>query len=84
MINDKVDQVMKNTEAMGTLLGGWYVIIRRFAIPIALFSIGLLLWGMELSIILICVIVGLSVGPLLYAELRFVHWMIKRKQQGNV
>ncbi len=83
MINDKVDQVMKDTEAMSKLLGGWYIIIRRFAIPIVLISIGLILWSMELPTILIFVILGFSLGPVVYGELRIVHWVIARKKNKN-
>ena len=83
MINDKVDQVMKDTEAMSKLLGGWYIIIRRFVIPIIIISIGLILWGMELPLIFICVIVGFSFGPIIYGEMRIVHWIIARKQSKN-
>ena len=62
-----------------SVLGGYWVFIRRalwVLAPILLISAGV---AMEVSAIWIAIIVGLSLGPLVTLERKFIEWELLRR-----
>tara|TARA_B100000085_G_scaffold124171_1_gene112985 strand:+ start:530 stop:796 length:267 start_codon:yes stop_codon:yes gene_type:complete len=68
-----IDKVISNPSF--DRMGGYHIFFRRVAIPLLLFIIGLLIYSIlenflthDTNIILTCIIVGLSIGPILNLE----------------
>ncbi len=79
-----LDRMIEEMEMRDEVAGGLVLALSRLFVPVALVFLGLILWSLELSTMVIAILLGIALGPLVGLHRLYFHLrLIKSQEEGK-
>lgn len=81
---NSLDRMIEEMEMRDEVAGGLVLALSRIFVPVTLVLLGMILWSLELSPMVIAILLGIALGPLVGLHRLYFHLrLIKSQEEGN-
>ena len=81
---NSLDRMIEEMEMRDEVAGGLVLALSRIFVPVTLVVLGMILWSLELSTMVIAILLGIALGPLVGLHRLYFHLrLIKSQEEGK-
>ena len=81
---NSLDRMIEEMEMRDEVAGGLVLALSRIFVPVTLVLLGMILWSLELSTMVIAILLGIALGPLVGLHRLYFHLrLIKSQEEGK-
>ena len=81
---NSLDRMIEEMEMRDEVAGGLVLALSRIFVPVTLVLLGMILWSLELSSMVIAILLGIALGPLVGLHRLYFHLrLIKSQEEGK-